>query len=117
MARRRTIRLTQTDLNAEALRQAHEFQRIALEELFTHDWRASCVSTHPRTGARVIVMRHAKDSSIGAAVYPDGSFGRSKTPTVKWDWDRAARAATATIPDIYVKTILERREAEMGEDQ
>ncbi len=115
--RRRTIRLTQTDLNNEALRVAHPFQKIALEELFQHDWRASCVSTDPRSGARVIVMRHAKDSSIGAAVYPDGSFGRSKTPTVKWDWTRAANAAQATIPDIYVRTALERREAALGEDQ
>lgn len=117
MARRRTIRLPQSDLNAQALRVAHPFQRIALEELFEHGWRASCVSAHPQTEARVIVMRHSKDSSIGAAVYPDGSFGRSRTPTVKWDWKRAADAAHATIPDIYVKTILERREAALGEDQ
>lgn len=115
--RRRTHRLTQEDLNARALQVAHEFQRVALEELFEHNWQASCVSYHPRTGDRVVVMRHKNDAKIGAAVYPDGSFGRSKTPTVRWDWDRCARAATATIPDVYVKTILERREAALGEDQ
>jgi WD40 repeat protein len=106
---RRTTRLTPEDLTAEALRRAHPFQRIALESLMAHDWRVSCVSFHPRTGDRVVVMRHSKDSSIGCAVYPDGSFGRSKTPTVKWDWKRCADAATATIPDIYVRNILEKQ--------
>lgn len=104
---RRTTRLPQEVLTSEALHRAHEFQRIALESLLAHDWRVSCVAFHPRTGDRVIVMRHNKDNAIGCAVYPDGSFGRSKSPTVKWDWKRCADAATATIPDLYVRNILD----------
>jgi len=46
------------------------------------------------------------DSSIGTAVYPNGSFARHKGPTVKWSWSRARDAATATIADPYVVDIL-----------
>jgi len=111
MTRRRITRLPYSVLKAEALDRAHEFQKIAITSLFEHDWFVSCVAYHPRSGNRVIVMRHGKDSSIGCAVYPDGSFARSKTPTVKWDWQRCENAATATIPDIYVRNILEKKAA------
>jgi len=109
MARRRIIRHTQEDLIRIALHSAHAFQKIAVESLIAHDWRVNSVYYSPRLGNRVIVMRHNKDSAIGTAVYPDGSFARSKTPTVKWDWKRCDDAATATIPDIYVRNILEKR--------
>src|SRR5581483_3130418 len=104
---RRINRYPQAQLNALALQDAHPFQKIAVESLMAHNWRVSLVSSSPRYGNRVIVMRHNNDSKIGCAVYPDGSFGRSKTPTVKWDWTRCDNAATATIPDIYVRNILE----------
>ncbi len=111
--RRKTHRMPQADLNESALQTPHEFQRLAVQELLDHKWRVSLITEKrapwPRPTAYVVVMRMVEDSSIGCAIYPNGSFSRSKTSTVKWSWQRAHDAAEATIPDAFVTTILERR--------
>ncbi len=107
--RRHTRRISRADLTEAALNTPHKFQHIAVQELLTHKWRVSCISE--RSGVAVVVMRMVEDSSIGCAIYPNGSFSRSKTPTVKWNWQRAEDAAYATIPDIFVTNILERKQS------
>jgi hypothetical protein len=108
--RRRTIRLSQADLNASALRQAHEFQRVAVQSLLDADWNVSSITPSAK-GNRMITMRHAKDGTVCTAVYPDGSWARSKTPTIKWEWSRVDRQAEATVPDAYVANILAKQAA------
>ncbi len=105
--RRKTHRMPQADLNESALQTPHEFQRLAVQELLDHKWRVSLISE--RGGDVVVVMRMIEDSSIGCAIYPNGSFSRSKTPTVKWSWQRAHDSVDATIPDAFVANILERK--------
>ena len=107
--KRRSIRLSQADLNQAALETPHKFQTIAVRELLAHKWRVSNISTNGR--ATVVCMRMIADSKIGTAIYPNGAFSRSRTSTIKWDWQRAKDAADATIPDAFVTTILEREKA------
>ncbi len=104
--RRRTQRVSTDTLTRFALDTPHRFQRIAVESLIGFNWKVS--SVNHRDGVHVIVMRMISDSSIGTAVYPNGSFARHKGPTVKWSWSRArdAATATATIADPYVVDIL-----------
>ena len=107
--RTKSTYLTQAELNESALRTPHQFQTIAVRELLAHKWRVSRVSTDGI--ATVVCMRMISDSSIGTAIYPNGAFSRSRSPTIKWDWKRARDAADATIPDAFVTTILEREKA------
>lgn len=110
MARRRTIRLSQEDLTYSGANTVHPFQREAVAHMLQYDWDVSGVHRDGR-GNTLVVMRHRKDSSCGAAVYPDGSFVRSATPTVKWNWNRVADAASATIPAEFLKRVREGKAA------
>lgn len=99
--RRRITRMTQEDLTASALSQAHPFQKLAVLEMMAKRFRVNSVTFHPVTRARLIVMRHEGDSKAGAAVYPNGAVSR-QNGTIRWDWKRVADSATATIPDAFV---------------
>ena|SRR6478609_6160001 len=106
MSRRKTIRLDQFSLNQRGTTTRHPFQCIAVKELIEkHWWRVSSVNYH--NDVTVVVVRMISDSQIGAAVYPNGSFGRSKSPKITWDWKRAIDLATATLPDPYVQNIID----------
>ena len=105
MARRRTTRMTQEGLTAAALAQAHKFQKLAVMKLLGSRWHVQSVSFHPRTGDRMIVMRHDGDGKAGAACYPNGAVDR-RSGTISWSWQRVADAATATQPDIFVKDLI-----------
>ena len=100
------MRFDQFDLNHLGKTTRHPFQCIAVKELVEkHGWRVSSVNDSGH--AVVVVVRMINDSSIGAAVYPNGSFGRSKSPKITWDWKRAKDLATATLPDPYVQNIID----------
>lgn len=99
--RRRTTRMTQEDLTASALAQAHPFQKVALMELLAKRFRVNLVSYHPRTRDRMIVVRHEGDPKVGFAVYPNGAAVR-QNGTIKWDWKRVEDSAGATIPDPWI---------------
>jgi len=105
MSRRRR-RVDQSTLNEYGTTTRHEFQNLAVKELMAHGWRVSSVNYD--RDVVVVVCRMISDNSIGTAVYPNGSFARSKSPTIKWEWKRARDQATATIPDPYVAAIIER---------
>jgi hypothetical protein len=98
--------MTQEQLTVKALAEAHPFQKAAMLDLMAKRWRVNSVNYHPRTGARLVVMRHEGDSRAGIAVYPDGSGARSSSPTVKWDWSRVERAAEAVVPDASIKHLI-----------
>ena len=102
--RRKTTRLDQPALNRAGCSTPHPFQCLAVKKLIDLGWRVSSVNY--KGSVAVVVLRMVSDSKIGTAVYPNGSFCRSKTPTIKWDWKRAVDASTATIPDPYVADIL-----------
>lgn len=106
MARRRVRRMSQEDLTREALAQAHPFQKAALLDLLGKRWRVNSVNYSPRGNNRVIVVRHEGDPSAGIALYPDGSGARSRTATVKWEWDRCDRAAESNVPDPSVAHLI-----------
>ena len=95
--RRRTTRMTQEQLNVKVLAEAHEFQKPVVLDLMARRWEISSVSYSPKSGARVIVLRHQGNSRSGIVVYPDGSGSRAEGK-VSWNWDRVERAAEATVP-------------------
>jgi len=102
--RRRTQRVSTDTLTSFGTSTPHRFQRIAVNSLIEHGWKVS--SVNHRDGVYVVVMRMKSDSSVGTAVYPNGSFARCKGSKVTWSWSRARDASTATIADPYVVDIL-----------
>lgn len=100
--RRRTIRVSQDDLTCSALATRHAFQKAAIIKMIAARWHVVRVSYHPRTGDVLVMMRHDGDSNAGCAVYPNGAVSR-QNGTIKGDWKRVEDAATATIPDQFVK--------------
>jgi hypothetical protein len=68
--RRITTRLSQDDLNYSGANTQHAFQREAVAHMLQYDWHVAGVYRNGRNA--LVVMRHNKDSAVGAAVYPDG---------------------------------------------
>lgn len=99
--RRRVQRYSQETLNVLALQQAHPFQKQAVLLMIAKRFHINSVNVHPRTGDKLITMRHEGDSKVGCAVYPNGAVSR-QNGTIKWDWQRVVDAASATIPDPFV---------------
>lgn len=108
--RRRKIYLTPEELNRSGANTAHPFQREAVAHMLQFDWSVAGVQRDGR-GNSLVVMRHNRDSKVGAAVYPDGGFVRSPTATVKWNWKRVADAALATIPAQFLVQVRAGNEA------
>lgn len=105
MARRRVIRMSQDELNASALVQAHPFQKLALGEMLAKRYNVASIQRHPKTNDRLMFMRSVEDPKLGCAVYPNGSVSPQRG-TITGDWKRVEDQAAATIPDQFVAHLL-----------
>lgn len=100
--RRRTVRMSQDQLTASALRTPHEFQKAAILKLIAGRFHVNSINPHPTSGDLLVTMRHDGDPKAGFAVYPNGAASR-QNGTIKWDWKRVVDSTMATIPDQFIK--------------
>jgi hypothetical protein len=96
----RTIRMSQHDVNREALIQAHPFQKEVVKHLLEEKgWNVQSVIPNRVGGIRVTIVSLKKDG-LFVGVAPNGMIFRPRPGkrAIEWSWERMADLAQATIP-------------------
>ena len=92
-----TYRITHEELQKEALRTGHKFQKAKVQLMMNVGW--TCYAVESMGGIDLVMMTMKGKGTFGV-VYPDGSFTRNQVgrKTVEFSWKRAREAAHATVP-------------------
>jgi hypothetical protein len=90
----RTVRITQSELDAQALNSKHPKQAAEAAKMMDANWLVYKTTTDLESGAMVVMLRHP--AGTFGVMYPNGRFLRQQVgkKTVSFNWADVRAAAT-----------------------